>query len=205
MGPEKIYQILRDKIIWLELAPESILNLSELANEYNVSRTPVKEALIHLQADGWISGFGSRFMVTPLSLERFREITEIRIFLEVEANVLAMKRLLPEELRGLEEIEEESHKFDNTMSNKQVGEADYEFHGILYDATKNKNLSQLLHRLLSHYIRFWLSLQAIVEPSKYYVDVEKIIQAVKRKDEEKLREATLSHVTWAADKIMEYF
>jgi len=205
METDKIYQILRDKIIWLELEPERIINLSELANEYDVSRTPIKESLIHLQAEGWISGFGSRFMVTPLSLDRFREITEIRSVLEVQANVWAMNRLTPEELRALEEIEEESLKFDNTMSNKQVAKADHKFHGILYDATKNKNLSQLLNRLLAQYIRFWLSIQRIIEPRTYYVAVQDIIRAIKRKNEEELREATSSHVKWAADKIMDYF
>lgn len=205
MEINKIYKSLRDKIIWLELEPESILNLSELASEYNVSRTPIKEALIHLQAEEWISGFGSRFMVTPLSLDRFREITEVRSALEVQANIWAMNRLTPEELRALEEIEEESNRFENTMSKKQVAKADCRFHGILYDATKNKNLSKLLNQLLSHYIRFWLSVQRIVEPKSYYSDVKNIIQAVKIKDEEKLREATSSHIKWAANKIMEYF
>ena len=205
METDKINKSLRDKIIWLEFEPESIFNLSELANEYNVSRTPIKEALIHLQTEGWISGFGSRFMVTPLSLNRFREITEIRSVLEVQANIWAMNRLTPEELNALEKIEKEGNGIETTMSNKEVAKVDFRFHRILYDATKNSELSKLLNQLLSHYIRFWLSVQRLVEPRMYYSDVHDIIQAVKNKDEEKLREATFSHVKWAANKIMEYF
>ena len=50
MGPEKIYELVKEKIIWMDLMPESILNLSELARSFGVSRTPIKEALIYLQA-----------------------------------------------------------------------------------------------------------------------------------------------------------
>ena len=54
MEPSKIYELVREEIIWLGLMPESILNLSELAESFEVSRTPIKEALIFLQADGWV-------------------------------------------------------------------------------------------------------------------------------------------------------
>ena len=63
LTPKQIYDALKEKIIWLELAPESPLNLSELADAFEVSRTPVKEALIYLQAQGWVLRQGSHFLV----------------------------------------------------------------------------------------------------------------------------------------------
>lgn len=48
----KIFELLKEKIIWLELMPETTINLSELAESFEVSRTPIKEALILLQAQG---------------------------------------------------------------------------------------------------------------------------------------------------------
>lgn len=52
MEHRKIFELLKVKIIWLELMPETTINLSELAESFEVSRTPIKEALILLQAQG---------------------------------------------------------------------------------------------------------------------------------------------------------
>ena len=93
MEPDKIYEVLKEKIIWLDLMPESYLNLSELAGSFGVSRTPIKEALILLQSEGWVMRHGSHFSVTPLSLSRIKENTEIRSVMEVQANIWAMERM----------------------------------------------------------------------------------------------------------------
>ncbi|MBW2003318.1 MAG: GntR family transcriptional regulator, partial [Deltaproteobacteria bacterium] len=113
MEPEKIYELLKEKIIWLDLMPESVLNLSELAESFRVSRTPIKEALILLQADGWVLHQGSHFMVTPLSLDRIRETAEIRSVMEVQGNIWAMYRITPEELAALGEMEKEILQLDD--------------------------------------------------------------------------------------------
>ena len=52
MEPGKIFDTLKEKIIWLEITPETILNLNDLCEEFRASRTPMKEALIVLQAEG---------------------------------------------------------------------------------------------------------------------------------------------------------
>ena len=44
MDPNQISRLIKEKIVWLDLAPETILNLTELAKEFEVSRTPIKEA-----------------------------------------------------------------------------------------------------------------------------------------------------------------
>ena len=154
MEPSKIYELVREKIIWLDLMPESILNLSELAESFEVSRTPIKEALIFLQADGWVLYQGSHFMVTPLSLDRIKEITEIRSLIEVQANIWAMNRITPEELAALGELEKGILQIDDTSSNNQMIELDVKFHQSLFRAAKNSQLAQLPERMLGHYLRF---------------------------------------------------
>jgi len=168
MEPKKIYELLREKIIWLNLMPESYLNLSELAGSFKVSRTPVKEALIFLQADGWVLRHGQHFMVTPLSLGRIKEITEIRAILEIQANLWAMERISSEELAALNKLREEIEGLGDAPSNRQLVELDFRFHRGLYHATKNSQLAQSLDRLLSHYLRFWLSIPREIEPKSFF-------------------------------------
>jgi DNA-binding GntR family transcriptional regulator len=204
-GIGRIHQELRDRIIWLDLAPEGALNISELAKAYEVSRTPIKEALIALKSEGWVLMDGASVMVTPLSLERFRELTEIRMALEVEANIWAMNRLTCEESQSLDKILKESQEFDSSVSNRQMAEADFRFHNVLYEATKNKQVARMLFRLLAHYTRFWLSIPRIIDPKYYYRDVHGFIQCIKEKNEPGLREVSQRHIQWGAEKITQYF
>ena len=90
MDPIEIYEDLKQKIIWLDVSPDSTLNQAELAENYGVSRNPITIALTRLDAEDWILRHGSHFVVSPLTLVRMREITEIRSVLEMQANLWAM-------------------------------------------------------------------------------------------------------------------
>ena len=205
MDPGKIYELLREKIIWLDLMPESYLNLSELAESFGVSRTPIKEVLILLQAEEWVLRHGSHFMVTPLSLGRIKEITEIRNVMEVQANIWAMGRINSEELGTLDEVKKEILEIGDVSSNRQLVEMDVKFHRTLFQATKNSQLAQMLERLLIHYLRFWLSISRGIEPQSFFTETLEIIQAVKSKDEVRLRTASVKHIKNSLDEIMGAF
>ena len=205
MEPNKIYEALKEKIIWLDLIPESYLNLSELAESFGVSRTPIKEVLILLQAEGWVLRHGSHFMVTPLSLVRIKEITEIRNIMEVQANIWAMDRITSEELAVLDEVRKEILEIGDVPSNRQLVEMDVKFHRTLFQATKNSQLAQMLERLLIHYLRFWLSIPRESEPRPFYAETLEIIQAVEAKDDVRLRAASTGHIKKSVDEIMGAF
>lgn len=205
MEPGEIYQLLREKIVWLDLMPESYLNLSELAESFGVSRTPIKEVLILLQAEGWVLRHGSHFMVTPLSLGRIKEITEIRNIMEVQANIWAMDRITSEELASLDEVKKEILEIGDVSSNRQLVEMDVKFHRTLFQATKNSQLAQMLERLLIHYLRFWLSIPREIEPRSFFAETLEIIEAVEAKDDVRLRAASVKHITNSVDEIMGAF
>ena len=205
MEPGEIYKLLREKIIWLDLMPESYLNLSELAESFGVSRTPIKEVLILLQAEGWVLRHGSHFMVTPLSLSRIKEITEIRNIMEVQANIWAMDRITSEELASLDELKKEILESGDMPSNRQLVEMDLKFHRTLFQATKNSQLAQMLERLLIHYLRFWLSIPREIEPRSFFAETLEIIQAVEAKDEARLRAISAAHIKNSVDEIMGAF
>lgn len=205
MEPNKIHHSLREKIVWLELTPESVLNVSELAKLYGVSRTPIKEGLIFLQAEGWVLRDGSYFVVTPLSIDRIKEITEIRFVMEVQAYIWAMYRINEEELAILREIRQEIGELFEKPSNSQLVELDLKFHRTLFKATKNNQLALQLERLLSHYLRFWLSIPLKDETKSFFSETLEIIQAIESKQEDMLKSATLGHLKRSVDNIMGIF
>jgi GntR family transcriptional regulator, rspAB operon transcriptional repressor len=202
MEPNEIFERLKREIIWLDLQPESVLNLSTLAESFGVSRTPVKEALILLQGEGWVLRQESRFIVTPLAFERIREVTEIRSVVEVQSNVWAMQRMTEKDLAELRSLVDEIGAVGDKATKRQLVDLDFRFHRALYKATRNNQLAQMLERLLSHYLRFWLSLDRDIRPDVFFAETIDIVNGVTSRDETKVREASITHIRKSVNEIM---
>jgi DNA-binding GntR family transcriptional regulator len=202
MDPLAIYEDLKEKIIWLDLKPGSFLNLVEVAESYGVSRNPVMLALIRLDAEEWIVRQGVHFVVSPLTIERVREITEIRSIMEAQANIWAMQRITPQGLAELAQIRERIQGLGNDVTRKEIVRLDFQFHSLLYRATRNQQVVALLQRLLAHYLRFWLAGPREIDPQAFFAEVLEIIRAVEHKDEDRLRAASAAHIKASLDAIM---
>lgn len=202
MDPIAIYEDLKEKIIWLDLEPGSTLNLVELAESYGVSRNPVMIALTRLNVDEWVIRQGVHFVVSPLTVDRMREITEIRSIMETQANIWAMNRISPEGMAGLAKFRDEINALKADATKKQIVQLDFKFHCLLYRETRNQQLAQLLERLLAHYLRFWLSGPQEIEPERFFIEALEIYAAIETKDEVRLKAATIAHVKVSLDKIM---
>lgn len=194
MDKNKIYNSLRQKIVWLELQPERILNLSELADMFGVSRRLIKEVLIHLYADGWIQRLGPHFQVAPLSLDQIREVTEIRVGLEVKANIWAMKRIKPDELENLYRWRESVFKLGDKVDYRIIVEQDLRFHRLVFSAAKNNQLSNILERLLERYLRFWLAIPREINVQQFFMEAILLIQAIEEKDEDMIKDCSRRHI-----------
>ena len=202
MDPLTIYEDLKDKIIWLDLKPESTLNLVALSQGYRVSRNPVTIALTRLDAEEWVVRNGSHFVVSPLTVDRIREITEIRSVMEVQANLWAMQRMDDQGYAILKVLRDEILTLRDGASNKEIVELDVKFHQVLYKETKNKQLTTMLNRMLNHYLRFWLSSPNPIKRKAFFKDEIEIIEALETKDEARLKAATSAHIKASLDEIM---
>lgn len=202
MDPLEIYANLKEKIIWLDLKPGTALNLVELAESFGVSRNPITIALTRLDAEEWVVRQGSHFVVSPLTLERIREITEIRSVLEVQAYIWAMHRITSEEMAALRDLADEIKRLDDHASNKDIVKLDARFHSILYRASQNTQLALLLDRMLHHYLRFWLSFTRNIDRKSFFNQAFDILKAIEAKDEVRLRAASVEHIRVSLDEIM---
>lgn len=100
---ERVYAQLRHEILTAKRRPESLLLEHELASEFGVSKTPIREALRLLVHEGWVLGLPRKgYLVRPLRFEDVREIFAIRQMIERSLVGEAIKRATAEQLDALE-------------------------------------------------------------------------------------------------------
>lgn len=139
------YNALKKRIMELQLRPGELLMIQALSKELGISRTPVREAVVRLEREGFIeTAEGKKFKVSPLTMKGVLEIHEIRIMMELYAlqNVAmtATKKqisALKTTLKGMKNsLAAKSHvdffKFDRAFHEKII-----QFHG-------NETLRQLV-------------------------------------------------------------
>ena len=193
MDSKKIHEVLRNKIIHLEMEPEHIINVSDLAASFGISRTPIKEALILLQGEGWLLRHGSHFMVTPLSIKRLKDNVEIRLLMEPQAYVWAMQRMSDADMQVLSVIEQEMRSMSPEEPARAFGELDQRFHEALLKAANNQELAVMLSRVIGQCLRCWLS-PIEKDKANYFSTALEIIDAIRNKNAERLKEATCEHI-----------
>ena len=88
---QSAWQKLRTDIICGKLRPNARLRIGKLREIYGIGASPLREALSRLVPDGFVVSLDRRgFMVAPISLREFRELTDLRKLLEKEAAKLAL-------------------------------------------------------------------------------------------------------------------
>ena len=103
--PEFLYEELRRRILDGSLREGSQLAQVDLADQYGVSRTPIREALARLDREGLVEFRPRRgYIVASIDIEQIEEVCELRSFIEVRASSLAALRRTKADLADLENI-----------------------------------------------------------------------------------------------------
>lgn len=130
---DRLYRSLRTRIIHGELLPGQALTLRGVGKEYEMSMTPVREAMRRLVAEGALSLSSSGRITTPeLSNERIEELAAIRALLEPE---LASRALPRAHMALIERLEAINGQIDQVIARSDaVGylKHNLEFHRTLY-------------------------------------------------------------------------
>lgn len=145
---DKVYRELSRAIFSGRLAPGERLLESKIAEQMNVSRMPVREALHRLQEAGFVSpnkNFGK--VVNQLSRESLEEITRIRIILETEAARKATKNRTQQTLKRLEEINSQLVKAVEKNDIDKVLHLNKQFHTLICEDANMPILQQIIGSL----------------------------------------------------------
>lgn len=145
---EVVCETLRTAIIGGVLKPGERLMEIQLAEELGVSRTPVREAIRKLEQEGFVEMLPRRgTYVANISIKDVIDVYEIRIALDVLAAGLAAERITEEELVTLKRQLARIKTVVEHDEMEKVGEYDWEFHEVLYKASKNDRLVAIINNL----------------------------------------------------------
>ena len=185
-----LFSLIKEDILMLRLAPGTVFQELEIAERYGSSRTPAREAIKQLMADGYVTTSGRRYVVKSLTLTEVRELYEYREGLEVTAIRLAVERATDEEIDALERY---MHAFKEQFVATVPPDQDHvlpSFHLEIARLSKNRKiLSELekVHEKIRMLMRI-LRLESIDAIDEH----ERIFSAIKRRDAT-IAEAELRH------------
>lgn len=201
---ELVFESLREAIIGGQLRPGERMMEIQLAEEMGVSRTPVREAIRKLELEGLVVMIPRKgAYVAGLSLKDITDVFEIRRAVEGLAAELAAERITDDELETLERylviIAEQIEEGD---LNKVV-ETDTKFHTLLYQASRNNRLTQIINNLREQIQRFRTTSLAYPGRMKNALEEHRrIVEAISSRDGEQARRIAQEHIENAENSMM---
>jgi DNA-binding GntR family transcriptional regulator len=138
-----IYELLREEIISGRLSPNQRLKINELAERYDTSSNPVREALQQLRGEGFVVMAPNRgARVRPIDHDFIRDIYEIEMLIEPALTKWFVGMATESDLAELERIQSEIET-NNFTEPKLHGRLDTQFHGLMYGRHYNRHAAEL--------------------------------------------------------------
>lgn len=197
---ERLYETLKEDILLNKYEPGEELQIDKLAQEFGVSTTPIREALVRLEGDGLVVSIPNRgVQVAPISLDDVRNLYEVRRLLEPYVAKIAARYCEEGEVEAL--YEKLVNLIEGPTDLAAYINADLELHELMFKHLRNTLLKDILDQVDQHSIR----VRYLAESSAGGLRPEvvelvtrehlKILDAIRKRDEEKAAAATLQHLT----------
>ena len=192
-GP-KAYQLLREAIATATLKPGDRVLESELATMFNMSRTPIREAIAALEADGLVSMDGARGrVVTKLDYQSVMELYAVREVLESTAAGLAARNASDMEIVALRDMLEREEEIINDAG--KLTDHNRRFHEAIYYCSHNRYILKMLEYIQTGMLLLQPAGRTGIERRETaLVEHRTIVEAIARRDSTGAEAAIRHHV-----------
>lgn len=191
-----VFQTLRQAILKGELQPGERLMEIKLAEMLGVSRTPIREAIRKLELEGLVVMIPRKgAAVANITEKDTKDVLEVRRTLEMFAVEVACDRITPEQLTALKEAAKAFEASKGSLDLIRIAETDMKFHEIIYEATQNERLVQMLNNLRENMYRY--RIEYLKDPNYYDSLVgehREILNAIEAGDKEYARGCMRAHI-----------
>ncbi len=192
---EKIYQLIKRRILTLEYAPGQKLEIQKIKEETGIGLSPIKAAIGRLNGEGFLKIVSrSGTYVTEITVDEIKTLMDYRMILERGAVPFVVARITKKEITKLYSIHKKLVALEpNGYWNYMV--LDNQFHRVIIKSAKNRKLSDAYDLLSPHFnmIRFHNFLHRGKGRDR---DEEhtRIIKAIECKDDRRVDEAVIAHL-----------
>jgi DNA-binding GntR family transcriptional regulator len=189
-----VYSTLRHCIIEGQFRPGERLLSDDLAGRMGVSRTPIREALRKLEAEGYVStASGKGLVVRELSEQDLEEIFFIREVLEGGAARLAAENITSTQLVRMEELLEDMELARERGSMDVLRRLTGEFHSLVHGASRNDRLALMLRDLQDNVRQFSSSTLFAGRAEDALSEHRALYEAFKKRDGERAEALAREH------------
>jgi DNA-binding GntR family transcriptional regulator len=153
---EKAYQLLVRKITRLELEPGAALAEKALVENLGIGRTPIREALQRLSAEGLVVHLPNRGMfVSEINASNAQHIYEFRALIDGQAARLAALRASEKDVRDLMSMHLLVAEAVDADDIDTFVDCDRQFYATLARAAQNTYLGEVIPRIFNLHLRLW--------------------------------------------------
>ncbi|NEU30033.1 GntR family transcriptional regulator [bacterium LRH843] len=192
---QQVYERVRESILSGELKPGSKVVVTRLAEEYQISRTPLREALRQLQKEGLLVQDNQETRVVSIDVKDFEELCMCRLVLEKQIMSMIVDEITDEKIEEAEELVKQAGEAGKSGDYLKFLELNSKFHDVLVYTCSNKRLIQLLEQVRSLLLIYRVSvLRANQYNHEITTDHLELLEAIKDRDTERAVETIAEHV-----------
>jgi len=193
---EQAYEIIRDRLVTLEIRPGAPINDDQLARELGLGRTPVREALKHLERERLVVAYPRRgTFATEVNITDLGHISEVRRQLEPVAAAAAAHRATAADRAVLGSLAAKLRSAGRKSVSADLMRLDMQVHRAVYAATHNPYLEDTLVRYNNLATRIWcLFLNRLTELAGHIGEHGDLLRAIIDADTDRAAELAAAHV-----------
>ena len=191
-----VFNTLREAILKGEIKPGERLMELQLAAKLGVSRTPIREAIRMLEQEGLAVTVPRRGAeVAKMTEKDMQDVLQVREALDELAASIACELITEEELERLEQAAASFESATETKDVKRIADTDIVFHDIIYRATRNPKLVNILSNLREQMYRY--RVEYLKDESNYPVllkEHREILPGFSERDKNMVTDSMRRHV-----------
>lgn len=194
---EQAYDLIKDAIIYQRFREDAIYSQEGICQELGISRTPVREALLELQKEGYVHFCrGKGIKIVPLERSDIHDVMEMRLYIEQIGAGLAAQRATKEDIGKMDDL---LNQIEHNLKSKDgvlLYHIDHQFHRALAAASHNLWLLQSVEKILDQYLRFEVKTvyNNLIDAKTVLEEHRAVYDAVKNGSVEKSQAAAARHL-----------
>ena len=195
---DKAMEMVRERIFALEFSPGERLVVDKLAEDLQVSRTPIREGLRLLVQQGLVTYDGKGYSIFHPTAKDVEEILVLRQTMESLAARLAAENMPENEINRLRVLWKEYKEYNKDSSRKAMGVVDFQFHDAILKGADNGRLERIVADMRGQFrlIRSWMADNLHAGPINQETIEEhiKVLECIAARDSQGAYTAMAEHI-----------